>query len=91
MRSTSSAMELPKRRGARLSGRLLGTNNNQTPEGGQPEQEREEKPNRRSQDALSNYCVNLNKKAMGREDRPVDRARPGNRADHSDPVPADEE
>jgi ATP-dependent Clp protease ATP-binding subunit ClpA len=29
-----------------------------------PEQEREEKPNRRSQDALSNYCVNLNKKAM---------------------------
>ncbi len=28
------------------------------------EQEREEKPNRRSQDALSNYCVNLNKKAM---------------------------
>jgi ATP-dependent Clp protease ATP-binding subunit ClpA len=35
---------------------------------GQPEnhqeQEREEKPNRRNQDALSNYCVNLNKKAM---------------------------
>src|SRR5947209_18949580 len=30
----------------------------------EPEQEREEKPNRRSQDALSNYCVNLNKKAM---------------------------
>ena len=29
-----------------------------------PEQEREEKPNRRTQDALSNYCVNLNKKAM---------------------------
>src|SRR5580692_7027518 len=29
-----------------------------------PEQEREEKPNRRSQDALSNYCVNLNKKAL---------------------------
>jgi len=29
-----------------------------------PEQEREEKPNRRNQDALSNYCVNLNKKAM---------------------------
>ncbi len=29
-----------------------------------PEQEREEKPNRRGQDALSNYCVNLNKKAM---------------------------
>ncbi len=36
--------------------------------GSQPEahqeQEREEKPNRRNQDALSNYCVNLNKKAM---------------------------
>src|SRR6202522_1044567 len=35
---------------------------------GQPEahqeQEREEKPSRRNQDALSNYCVNLNKKAM---------------------------
>src|SRR5271154_3146370 len=29
-----------------------------------PEQEREEKPARRNQDALSNYCVNLNKKAM---------------------------
>src|SRR5438270_9750512 len=36
--------------------------------GSQPEthqeQEREEKPSRRNQDALSNYCVNLNKKAM---------------------------
>ncbi|HEY7576630.1 MAG TPA: ATP-dependent Clp protease ATP-binding subunit ClpA [Acetobacteraceae bacterium] len=36
--------------------------------GNQPEahqeQEREEKPSRRNQDALSNYCVNLNKKAM---------------------------
>src|SRR5438270_1693982 len=35
--------------------------------GSQPEthqeQERDEKPNRRNQDALSNYCVNLNKKA----------------------------
>jgi len=31
---------------------------------GHQEQEREEKPNRRNQDALSNYCVNLNKKAM---------------------------
>jgi ATP-dependent Clp protease ATP-binding subunit ClpA len=30
--------------------------------GGEPE--REEKPSRRGQDALSNYCVNLNKKAM---------------------------
>jgi ATP-dependent Clp protease ATP-binding subunit ClpA len=28
------------------------------------EQEREEKPSRRGQDALSNYCVNLNKKAI---------------------------
>ena len=41
---------------------VTGTNGQQpeTP----PEQEREEKPNRRNQDALSNYCVNLNKKAM---------------------------
>src|SRR5579864_3684118 len=31
---------------------------------GPSEPEREEKPGRRSQDALSNYCVNLNKKAM---------------------------
>jgi ATP-dependent Clp protease ATP-binding subunit ClpA len=31
---------------------------------GNHEQERDEKPNRRNQDALSNYCVNLNKKAM---------------------------
>ncbi len=30
--------------------------------GGEPE--REEKPSRRGQDALTNYCVNLNKKAM---------------------------
>lgn len=29
-----------------------------------PEHEREEKPARRGQDALTNYCVNLNKKAM---------------------------
>src|ERR1700744_258190 len=36
---------------------------NSAPEGSQPEQEREEKPNRRGQDALTNYCVNLNKKA----------------------------
>ena len=28
------------------------------------EREREEKPSRRGQDALTNYCVNLNKKAM---------------------------
>ncbi|MCW3474454.1 ATP-dependent Clp protease ATP-binding subunit ClpA [Limobrevibacterium gyesilva] len=33
-------------------------------ESGGSEPEREEKPNRRGQDALSNYCVNLNKKAM---------------------------
>jgi len=42
---------------------VTGASNN-TPEGTPPEQEREEKPSRRSQDALSNYCVNLNKKAM---------------------------
>src|SRR3984885_5609251 len=42
---------------------VTGTNN-QTPDGTPPEQEREEKPSRRSQDALTNYCVNLNKKAM---------------------------
>jgi ATP-dependent Clp protease ATP-binding subunit ClpA len=29
-----------------------------------PEAEREEKPGRRQQDALTNYCVNLNKKAL---------------------------
>ena len=34
------------------------------PEAHGNEQEREEKPARRGQDALSNYCVNLNKKAM---------------------------
>jgi ATP-dependent Clp protease ATP-binding subunit ClpA len=48
----------------RSAQRPVAGTNNQTPEGHQPEQEREEKPNRRSQDALSNYCVNLNKKAM---------------------------
>ncbi len=42
---------------------VTGASNN-TPVGTPPEQEREEKPSRRSQDALSNYCVNLNKKAM---------------------------
>jgi ATP-dependent Clp protease ATP-binding subunit ClpA len=35
---------------------------NTTEGGGEPE--REEKPSRRGQDALTNYCVNLNKKAM---------------------------
>jgi ATP-dependent Clp protease ATP-binding subunit ClpA len=48
----------------RSAQRPVAGSNSQTPEGNQPEQEREEKPNRRSQDALSNYCVNLNKKAM---------------------------
>ncbi len=33
-------------------------------DGAAPEGEREEKPGKRGQDALSNYCVNLNKKAM---------------------------
>jgi len=43
---------------------VLGSNNQQ-PNENTPEQEREEKPNRRgNQDALTNYCVNLNKKAM---------------------------
>jgi ATP-dependent Clp protease ATP-binding subunit ClpA len=35
-----------------------------TQENAHPEQERDEKPARRGQDALSNYCVNLNKKAL---------------------------
>jgi ATP-dependent Clp protease ATP-binding subunit ClpA len=48
----------------RSAQRPVAGTNNQSPEGNQPEQEREEKPSRRSQDALSNYCVNLNKKAM---------------------------
>ncbi|MGH7156350.1 MAG: Clp protease N-terminal domain-containing protein, partial [Acetobacteraceae bacterium] len=39
---------------------VQGTNQND----GHHEQEREEKPGRRNQDALSNYCVNLNKKAL---------------------------
>ncbi|HXT82465.1 MAG TPA: ATP-dependent Clp protease ATP-binding subunit ClpA [Acetobacteraceae bacterium] len=42
---------------------VQGTSNSQQPDNHQ-EQEREEKPSRRNQDALSNYCVNLNKKAM---------------------------
>jgi ATP-dependent Clp protease ATP-binding subunit ClpA len=48
----------------RSAQRPVAGSSNQPPEGNQPEPEREEKPNRRSQDALSNYCVNLNKKAM---------------------------
>ena len=55
------------------------------------EQEREEKPNRRSQDALTHYCVNLNKKAQGRQDRPADRPRARDRAHHPDPVPPHQE
>jgi ATP-dependent Clp protease ATP-binding subunit ClpA len=43
---------------------VAGTNQSNNEGKGEPEQEREEKPSRRSQDALSNYCVNLNKKAM---------------------------
>ena len=39
-----------------------GGSNGPTPEN--PEHEREEKPRGRSQDALSTYCVNLNKKAQ---------------------------
>ena len=35
-----------------------------TPSEANPEGEREEKSQKRGQDALSNYCVNLNKKAM---------------------------
>ena len=43
---------------------VLGSNNQQ-PNEGPAEPEREEKPNRRgNQDALTNYCVNLNKKAL---------------------------
>ncbi len=43
---------------------VTGSNQPNTPEGDK-EPEREEKPNRRgNQDALTNYCVNLNKKAM---------------------------
>ena len=48
----------------RAAQRPVAGSNTPTPESNQPEQEREEKPNRRGQDALTNYCVNLNKKAM---------------------------
>jgi len=46
---------------------VTGSSNNNSSEGNggsNPEPEREEKPNRRNQDALTNYCVNLNKKAQ---------------------------
>jgi ATP-dependent Clp protease ATP-binding subunit ClpA len=50
---------------------VLGSNNQQ-PNENNPEQEREEKPNRRgNQDALTNYCVNLNKKAMAGKIEPL--------------------
>jgi ATP-dependent Clp protease ATP-binding subunit ClpA len=49
----------------RSAQRPVAGSNTPTPEGTPPEQDREEKPNRRgNQDALTNYCVNLNKKAM---------------------------
>ena len=54
---------IAKAPGRSASRPVTGTNAQQ-PDGKEPEQEREEKPSRRSQDALSNYCVNLNKKAM---------------------------
>jgi ATP-dependent Clp protease ATP-binding subunit ClpA len=41
---------------------VTGSSNNSSE--GPSEPEREEKPGRRNQDALSTYCVNLNKKAM---------------------------
>ena len=56
-----------------------------------PEQEREEKPSRRNQDALSNYCVNLNKKAMAGKIDPLIGRDLGDRAHHPDPVPAHQE
>ena len=55
------------------------------------EPETEEKPGRRGQDALTNYCVNLNKKADGRQDRPADRARHRDRAHDPDPLPPHQE
>ncbi len=55
---------IAKAPGRSASRPVTGTNAPSNEGKGEPEQEREEKPNRRSQDALSNYCVNLNKKAM---------------------------
>jgi ATP-dependent Clp protease ATP-binding subunit ClpA len=55
---------IAKAPGRSASRPVTGTNQPQGNDKGEPEQEREEKPSRRSQDALSNYCVNLNKKAM---------------------------
>ena len=49
----------------RTAQRPVSGTNNQTPNEGAAEPEREEKPSRRgNQDALTNYCVNLNKKAQ---------------------------
>jgi ATP-dependent Clp protease ATP-binding subunit ClpA len=52
---------IAKAPGRSTSRPVHGTGSNQD---GQGEAEREEKPSRRGQDALSNYCVNLNKKAL---------------------------
>ena len=49
-------------RSAQRPAQGAGNAKEQNEQGG--EQEREEKPGRRGQDALGNYCVNLNKKAM---------------------------
>jgi ATP-dependent Clp protease ATP-binding subunit ClpA len=52
------------------------------------DQEREEKPSRRGQDALSNYCVNLNKKAMaGKIDPLIGRENESGRSRFSAAVP----
>ncbi len=42
-------------------------------------------------EALEAYCVNLNKKAQGRQDRSADRPRAGGRAHHPDPLPPHQE
>src|SRR6201995_205589 len=55
---------IAKAPGRSASRPVTGTNQPQGNDKSEPEQEREENPSRRSQDALSNYCVNLNKKAM---------------------------
>ena len=48
---------------AKAPGRVAQRPTTSAKEENAPENEREEKPGRRAQDALSNYCVNLNKKA----------------------------
>ncbi len=52
----------PGRSTQRPSSSASGTTSSSAPEG--PDHDREEKPRGRSQDALSTYCVNLNKKAQ---------------------------